>query len=1070
MGNPYPLLVTADPKWIETGETKTVSLTVNMTSVTRKAGVSGDPLPHQWCEDVSQPLQGDYGGWIYERFPGDIVVGLRVDIDTTNVVEVYPEDCDDLETMADGFRLHWRWWVGTPHLPYDDPWLQNGHNVQLSGDVYEDLPEFPCIYSTMPGCGGRYQTGNLEWFSQRSLYAHLTLQFKKVLNVYHSGGLESDEIWADHHIDRSPAWLPVRREVFAWVLDTSHAEPVKITLGGIASGSHVYDADDWEDPSTGEAGWADWADQFTNNTRMVGKMRHFNMDAELAGAESGTWCPGLVGSFEHQRNIDTINYGYHVWTIPGEEQLILDAEVCTAALYDHISERYEVCELTDYAGRHYMRYTGRPHYVDTELPAVASAFRSLDGTIDPETGDIDTQMTWTAGTDGNYSQLYTGWWTLTGLAEYEHLDALGRATLNDDYYAEPFTFGYYGLHGDAEITNLDALGEPNHDDLTPPDHYEDDRTPLAVPGLGLTGAVTIEAASVDLVDFAAVTGWTPTNCTLTAKNDGADYLEVVATGSGAKFSRDFSSEDVNCQGARFAEVQVEGDADELTLTMATRTWTLDSDNTEIDLLAPTSGGATSAAQDYVSTLHPDDATPPATLDVGWGVGVYRLNTFELSGFANGKTYKLRKLRLIKKSAVDGGFIEALIVEQSPWIDNRGPAAGATDDMEFPFSGTNATADNWRQRCGILVIDGVLAGEFPSIRFAKNKTGGAYSYHEFCLDEDPVYPAPTNGFFVVSVDTGDLPDDGLPVAMLSDGTSYTTGPSLSLGYTYLADAVYAPIGFGDLSRTLHKRYRGRPVIRVVPTDGNYQPVDVRIYSATVDVTRKTNSLGYLLGPAINYAETCHVVVGEDDSVVDLAQRYLSLFARKAEIGSGEGAQIAVAKSAAAGATYVVMGRADDIVVKVYSFDTLAATDPRTIVDDPCEHGVGCCVVPDKVESLVVVFDSSGSVLRTASVDQGRTWSEPVSIATGSYPQIGYAPADLTEMCSYISGGKVYVTRKCGPTATWGTPIEVTESDDQPAPITPVAGKRGKWVMLVAKVDSTIRRYSSSDSGRTWALDE
>ncbi len=159
----------------------------------------------------------------------------------------------------------------------------------------------------------------------------------------------------------------------------------------------------------------------------------------------------------------------------------------------------------------------------------------------------------------------------------------------------------------------------------------------------------------------------------------------------------------------------------------------------------------------------------------------------------------------------------------------------------------------------------------------------------------------------------------------------------------------------------------------------------------------------------------------------------------------------------------------ITLRLYDYAAANYTE-RAVGTTATESGVGIAYIEGRIDAIAVVYEVSGAILRTESVDEGNTWSTPVSIATGTYPQLAYCAAQYTEMLCYMNASHAVCVRTKRGTADWSSEIEVCAgADGDTATVTWTSNSRGVVWVVHHQGSGGIARYTSADNGRTWAAD-
>ncbi len=170
---------------------------------------------------------------------------------------------------------------------------------------------------------------------------------------------------------------------------------------------------------------------------------------------------------------------------------------------------------------------------------------------------------------------------------------------------------------------------------------------------------------------------------------------------------------------------------------------------------------------------------------------------------------------------------------------------------------------------------------------------------------------------------------------------------------------------------------------------------------------------------------------------------------------------------AGRTYLLYNeQVDGPTVRIYDHDHKTHVDRAVGVT--MESSRGICLREDRKDSLRIAYSSAGTVYIIESLDEGRTWSAPVSVAVGTNPSVKYFFADGCEMLAYINdSANACVRRRLG-TGAYGAEIVIAAATDVTA--TPIRDSRqGLWVAFLRDAAGNISRYKSFDSGKNWSLD-
>jgi hypothetical protein len=649
------------------------------------------------------------------------------------------------------------------------------------------------------------------------------------------------------------------------------------------------------------------------------------------------------------------------------------------------------------------------------------------------------------------------------------------------------------LHSAAEVITPGALGEPDFGGIEP-NSYRDSRIDFAVPNAEwanawkLTMPSTLRVLTFDALD------WTAYNCNVTAVAGG---IEVEVTGEGAYIQKIHDSRENSFQGARFCnfDFSVTG-GDTVDLEVAGRQFQVSDSASEIDLLAPLNYSGADLTQSLVTSRLPERRSGELEVNPSWGWGVHVPGTVKISGLQEGKTYVINGFTLKRKSEP-----MIIIMPQASWKGNGESENDIEvwhEDPSMLYAGSGGTdthpADTWYQRIGWVMVDGVVAGEIIGVKHIATDSevlGRVWSI-ELPTTNQPkymCYPPCESGWLSVSTDKDIVGVDGeddfrLFIGWLKPGTYTGSNGSISISAQIRADRVYLPWAWPEMSIVGSKCYRGRALVRVVDSSGEYIPRNVQVQAGAglneTDQVIQTNANGWAITPALNqllgYTFTAQDAGTPLTGTTEGRNRLLSFITLKADMQAlGDGNPISCCSSRMAGRVYRVDGRPTGCWLRIYDGGDAAYKD-RQINDITDATAISLFCRQDltaKLEQLVFIYDSAGSVYRITSVDEGKSWCEPVSIFTGKYPQAAYSPSELCEITAYLNetSGKVCVRRKLGD-GTYGAEIEVcaAATDDHPAIVFQEAHKAGRWILFVRQANGSVSRYKSVDTGRTWALDE
>jgi len=237
---------------------------------------------------------------------------------------------------------------------------------------------------------------------------------------------------------------------------------------------------------------------------------------------------------------------------------------------------------------------------------------------------------------------------------------------------------------------------------------------------------------------------------------------------------------------------------------------------------------------------------------------------------------------------------------------------------------------------------------------------------------------------------------------------------------------------------------------------------------------TNGLGWLVSPPLK-TQYAGDVSGVGGSPIECPVRN-RLYSRVCiDMGAGLGKGLACVTGQSR--TYVLYGLIGGLRLRIYDHHHTEYIERGVgVITDT---GAGIAINEDigRVPLIVVVYDHGGQIKRLYSGDDGKTWSAPVSVTAGTYPQLCASPVDAgggIEILVYLNASNnCCVRRKLG-TGDWGSEIPVAAAvAGDTATVTWLKGqsRSGEWLVFLRQVsDGAIRRYKSLDNGRTWAISE
>lgn len=1063
---------------VDTGQVRSVSWTLSGTLYARRGQIQG-VVEQGGCWNPQEqkyetiPGQGADGARLHAQLPGAIWLWIWPSLSHGAVDDVdefldWPEcqeHWNDMDYVVHDNKLSWNYEIRCGADPLADP--------VASGSVDMELPDWPALQHPIDGVGF-YAFGNLafEKSCPFSITVSAKLELKAGLELTECLGSYPNEIWQCHTIDKDTCWLTGRRVFYAEVLDKSDSSAAHLRC--VINGEIVVDKDlalgDYNDEET-------WKSFFTNTDQVDAYVYATLIDdtRHTVGGASASLAVTRTGN-------TSSDYGEHHWAWNNWE-LDTDGGTVSAAIpamQDLSTGITIVIALIDRCGPYTVSYGGRVTYVDGE-PLIADCdIESNECVIggDPPDGTCEDYINWT---DGDHPLIrYSGWWFLSAsyLPPYEHRDVKAFQLTGYDY---PFNTGWFRGHGPITVSNgsLDELGEPRRN-IGQYDAYADRRIPLSI---GQTWAgwdaikVSTEtshrvvACGEDETDDWTIThGW----CSIQSDSGGA-YLQIVISSDGGTAQRDYTDGE-NMQGARFCEIELDGPDGEIQAEISGRQWTISPGDSTIDLLCPHAedDGADTSTQSLLPLLKPDDPEA-AESDCSWGWGVYRIGTFKLTGLREG-VYKLRGFTLKRMPVQDGGNVRIIAEPQAAWAEGR-----QSDSLTMPVTGD----ETYRQRVGLILIDGVVAGELVQIRYSYDPRAG-WDIEEETLDEAGwrCFPEPDNGFFMVSdaAEGAKVPESWRHVGQVwCDVNDYN---NVTAHARLMTDELIMPISGGPCNwLTIRKRFRGRTIIRVVDATRHYVKRKIRVYGGEdaheVDETLMTNEVGVALSPAITQLDECHVEVLDSDPAitgsVTVRNRYLGLITLKAALAEepvvGEDTDIYIDQLTGEG--MLAYTTADGNLCCQRTYDAGATyTDSVTLTNTVSPQRPCVILRPDWMWAWGIMW-SEGTDARLAwsvdgfkSFDVGTIMTGVSNVRAAVHPMTSVM---LVAGWSEDSGG-IVAARSYDYGETLSTPVLVAEAPEQAFGLTFAPTGLQTWCITCRNEQGDVRTYWSNDDGITWMLAE
>ena len=488
-----------------------------------------------------------------------------------------------------------------------------------------------------------------------------------------------------------------------------------------------------------------------------------------------------------------------------------------------------------------------------------------------------------------------------------------------------------------------------------------------------------------------------------------------------------------------------------------------------------------SAQSYINQAYPlADGGESSVLSWSWGLGLTA--EIEITGFIQGKKYTLKSLKAqyLQKSGylevnreysgifwagndsfdhifeIDRGALH--VTEGRIGFEAEAVRIYTTDAVPPVVTRTNASANELITGTKRYPVDDYSSYNFTRL-YPLYQASWWDAVAEEYTDESVLFAA-----------------DCIPIAFITEDSSPDYDSALTCRPIYDILSCNNHFGSGGstgqgLSKTLirfEKRIRGR--VHGITWDGYALPDDPAYYEAKVtsdnEETLRSDTTGYFRSG--DHKDPVTVATGEGDT--ELTPIDSRKWARIAFIRPGDfvGQRLATVSSEQTGRTYLLHNTDGGAYLRIYNTEETPFVD--RVISTTAFASAGITAVKGRFENIKVAYDIGGSVSYVQSTDEAKTWSAPVSIVTGTCPQIAYNPIDNVEMVSYFSGSSIYVKRRLGDGA-YGSAVAVGNAIESPAPITFIPGSRtAKWVVFLTDTGNAIKRYTSVDSGKAWALDE
>lgn len=572
-----------------------------------------------------------------------------------------------------------------------------------------------------------------------------------------------------------------------------------------------------------------------------------------------------------------------------------------------------------YAGSHTHTYTGSAKFVDGEGLTADAIMKTTDAIP-----VLDTGLTWEAGdpnqwmSEAGHEIAFEGWWELSFGADGEELIsgdhllyrdgddrwAVVKEVNSPSVWAETAvgTADHYRDAGSVWVDNLDDCGQPVFDsdaeEPCPSTAYGDSRVLIRMENeLGCEwDCLKIDVASSAVgvtFPYDEHDLWTAGTGVTLSSGDGDIRVASVPASPNNWIERVIDSTDdsdpqyqATLWGARFLSVEFTSSSDEpITCWIDGRRFEITPDNNTIDVLNDLENAGPGTTQSAVPTVLPD-GTVHGT-EMPWDLPIMRPNTIRFEDLDAGASYTFSSITMRKKPLGEDGSLYVVVMPEANWLgfetdSDRDPEsdpfacvdAGTTD----PPSGPDY--QNWYQRVGYVLVDGILAGEILGVRFRKYASGTIWTVTAPTFDETDVRCFPEITGSLITITNPDVPENDLDpqfasatreLAWLSPGVFGGIGEtSVTLEAQLRLDSLQLPIRADDYACHLEKYFGGLAAVRLVDTTGSYVERSVEIESGSIYYVDETDALGLLFTRAVDQASgVTYTAQGRSESYTDTA---------------------------------------------------------------------------------------------------------------------------------------------------------------------------------------------------------
>jgi len=680
---------------------------------------------------------------------------------------------------------------------------------------------------------------NITWAKSIAFSVTVTVPMKVSAQLRTLPALEGTELWKRYPTAKTPNWMEDRELRLSWERDEDRDIVIDADLMG-ETGQYV--ANSLYEP-----------DQFG----MIACRPHASAELNPTASDWDTLCSISLGT---GGCLQPTNFGAHDYKLGDFTALSLSGSSITCAAPEE--GLAEGPELYSYIAAHSVEYTGDITYLEglplEDVGVIAGEEAPVWDPVEGEWGAPNDGITSLEQTGGTVD--YLGQWQLDGLfgygGDYKISDSVARCdsvaiVVQDE--EEWTTHGglYVDQPGDHNQPEYAATAEPNDET------FADKRILLTVPEQStiVSNLIGVSSASgsrkVAEWLYSGLANWTYDTEKLLCEDDGHGKIKVTCLNASGSMSIGYAAcrkeagpnETDNWLGCRYFELDIAGaNTDDFNIQVAGRTYLVSTQKPRVDVLTFAEELPYPPTQSLLPTFQPEAIEPPTVTDIPKDWGIYQPGTIVLSGFAEGASYVLDGITLVRTSAP-----KLLILPEPQWVGwkpnyPRDPSVDGDPQAFF-----DAGEDHWAHRIGFVLMDGMVVAEIVSTVFEDNE-GWTIEHPAFSSEHNYMaFPHPVTVLATVALnpaavsacayewdEEGDLSE--MPIAYLAGpvALAQACGARLSFSRLTLPPNMVRPV------LSFAKYYGGVGLVRVADPTRNYpaRPIDVTTgcegdYSAETD---------------------------------------------------------------------------------------------------------------------------------------------------------------------------------------------------------------------------------------------